>query len=567
VTPFQSRLLKWISSFVDLWVLLFTWVWLMGGIHWDDRIFLKYGADSRRAALIAAAFLFFVLPRSRTRSYVLRACGWVWLKLSSDRRNRRSILMMGFCWAALLGVMQAHALRFPLYDVGIFQQILWSLTNGHGFNSTISGAGNFLQDHLSLSLVLLVPLFKLVQSFPSTLAVVHPSLIFCGVLAWVHLAERMPNVSEKVRGRLAAGVTLFALGFDSLWGNLRWGFHENSIYFFAMSWALALIFTGENSSVVREGVKSRGTRALLIVLLLFISALSKEILLLDVAFISLAWATLLWKERKSVGVIGLIVFAVVLLGVFIGYEKMPHPVDKNYFGRYYSYLGYDLNGFAKTLITAPLKIVENVGAGELFKYFKLVFLPWLFLPLLLLRVKDRRRWFLAGIIPSFMSAAIATYSPLRNSGYHYVLELWPVLAVLTLIALAQWQDRLNGKIIGLWVLLAWISLDQDPWNQMREFSKEARNRNEVRLAFATIPEDQSVVADEMAGPWVANRVYVARWPNLDLMPNRCPAWLVLRQLPVESLPAVDEILARCGNTDRAKAQAWAIQDWVAYRVR
>jgi uncharacterized membrane protein len=112
---------------------------------------------------------------------------------------------MGFVLSAGISVLQCLSLRTPLYDVGLFHQVIWGLAHGYGFSSSISGAGNFLLDHFSPSLVLLVPAFWLSASSALTLLVIQPLLVFGGVAAWIWLAETLEiNV-------LAASVTVLAL--------------------------------------------------------------------------------------------------------------------------------------------------------------------------------------------------------------------------------------------------------------------------------------------------------------------------------------------------------------------
>jgi uncharacterized membrane protein len=130
------------------------------------------------------------------------------------------ILLLGTCaaWAVALGVAQTMALRAPLYDVGIFHQILWGLSHGYGFLSTLSKAGNFLLDHFAPSLVLLTPVYWLTGSSPLTLAVVQPLLFYGGVAAWVYLASKCPGAKPEMRAELAAATTLLGHGRD---GNRR----------------------------------------------------------------------------------------------------------------------------------------------------------------------------------------------------------------------------------------------------------------------------------------------------------------------------------------------------------
>jgi uncharacterized membrane protein len=454
---------------------------------------------------------------------------WGFLK---TRHGRRIAFASAFVLACALGILQALGLRVPLYDVGLFHQIFWGLTHGQGFVSTISGAGDFMLDHLSPALALIAPVFYLVPRDwqPLTLMIVHPLLIFTGIAAWIWLAERLAPAPEPGTGRessLAAGATLFALSFDSLWGNLRWGFHENAIAFATLSWAYALIFSRRTE---RSWLSQLG-----VLILFLLAAASKEIILLDVSLALCVWAALQWS-RQRVFAIKLLVLALALIVSFVWFEKLPHPADKNYFDRYYSYLGHNLRDFSATLLLAPWVVVRQVGAMSLSRYFLTVFLPWLFLPLYLL-FRDRRQgvWLLA-LTPSLASAALATYGPLRGSGFHYVLELWPVLAVLTIWGLAQLR---SPRWAIAWALLALLAWDHDPWGEWREYWDATRAESQARVALSSLPAEASVSADELAGPWVAGRARVTRWPALAILGGHCPEWVAVRG--DEQMAQVDQL--------------------------
>src|SRR5207248_1273353 len=95
------------------------------------RLWLKHGADPRRAALLLGAVLVCV-PMLRKRSWVARGVEWSARELERNRPLRWALLGFGMAWACALGALQALALRYPLWDVGIFHQILWNLSHGNG---------------------------------------------------------------------------------------------------------------------------------------------------------------------------------------------------------------------------------------------------------------------------------------------------------------------------------------------------------------------------------------------------------------------------------------------------
>ena len=370
----------------------------------------------------------------------------------------------------------------------------------------------------------------------------HPLFIFGGVAAWVYLAERLPKTSPELRQKFAACTLVFGLGFDSLWGNLRWGFHENSVAFLSFSWALALFL-----SEVELPPGVRRLRSLITLLLVLVAAGSKETLLLSMGFFLFYWG--MTRERKLNGrvqlknilehpvtgfLFGLSVF---LFGTFVFFEKLPHPADKNYFARYYAYLGPSLTGLIKTILFTPIhafhEFSKAIGFKELYLYFKTLFLPYLGIPLLAFLGSDWALFWV--VVPAILSAALSSYAPLRGSGFHYVLEIWPVFTALTLIGLSKLKSDYPHKAALFWAFLSILALDQDPWNQVFEYTRGAPELNDLRAEILKIPPLASVAADELTGPFLAGRPNVTRWPDLSSFENHCPQWLVLRAAPATGI--------------------------------
>lgn len=553
----------------DALVLLCLALWLAGGIPWHGKTLLKHGADPRRAALIVG-FLGLLSPALRQRSRVLAAARSAGLQLLEPRWRRR-LLLGAMLWGSALGALQTLAFLVPSWDVGIFHQVVWSFLHGYGFWSSISLAGNFLMDHLAPSLALLAPVFALTGSSPLTLPMLTPFLLFGGAAAWVYLGARCPGASPRLRAHLAGATALFAVSFDSLWGNLKWGFHENAIAFAALSWAVALLLT-------------RSPRCWLILLLLLVTAGSKEILLLDVAIALVVWAAFERKRSRAFAVF-LVVAAVAMIGVFVQFSSLPKPADKNYFKKYYGYLGTDLRTFATTLLTSPMAVPRKLGWPELVGYLKTAFLPFLFLPLAWVgwRIRDARRGsadepsdaarpdsrlplalFLV-IGPSFLSALVSLHWMLRSSGFHYVLEIWPVLAALTVVALGRIG---SVRLAWIWALFVLLMMDQDPWNDLRGTWREARARSGVPALVAMIPPQDSVATHGLAGTWTASRYLVGNFPDLTFFPNQCPQWIFTVPSPPGPYdPELEKAFRRCTGGTRPFEPVARAADWALYQLK
>ena len=509
-------------------------LWLQGGVDaWSSWI---GPSDFRRIAWLITAGLCFYRPL-RDSSIVASAAESFWQSLCSSRSARWVLLSLAMGWAIALGVFQSLALRFSIYDVGIFHQVLWSISNGFGFwCSSNNGGGNFLLDHFSPSLALVALPFQFLGESPVALGVLHPIFLWGGVAAWIRLAEKMPGMSDFSRGRLAAGATIFGVTFQSLWANQHWGFHENSIYFLSISWALYFWIASENEWF-RRGFT---------LLALIIGAFSKEILLLNVALFFIYWAYRDWRAGLGKRSLGSLLWAGMLIATFLYFQSIPKPVGKNYFEKYYSYLGGNSQGFLTAVLTRPWSIVSAIGVRELLTY------PWWILPPFWPMVADRfvRGWrgLLLMAAPSIASAMLSTWPPLRRTGFHYCLEVWPVFAALTLIALSR-----RPKWIVPWAFCGVYLLASDPWNQMREYVHESSHTGEIRAWIHALPPEARIVSDESGGPWVTGRRFASKLDETKLLLQGCPDYLIFRDTSYGAAMASADmavLMRRCLESDQ-----------------
>jgi uncharacterized membrane protein len=531
---------------LDLILAFLIGIGFLGGISWKGHLYLRHSIDCWRIAVAVGIVTLLLCPKKMNKSLFIRTAFFLKQKLNQSRFRIFFLTgMLGF--AIILAITQTLALRVPLFDVGIFHQILWSLSHGLKFHSTISGAGNFLLDHASPSLMLLVPFFKIFKESVFFLPVTQAILLFGGGAAWVYYAATIHGIRQESRNELAAATILFLASFNSLWKNLKWGFHENALAFFMLSWGLALLFTYPIHLPNRIGF-----RRVLIFIILLIAAGSKEILLLEVSLVFFIWGLLEFKilskhhrVQKWIYLIALWFTGIFLVFGFFWFEAIPHPADKNYFIRYYSYLGKDLKSFIYSLTHSPGEIFHAIGFKEILKYLISVFSPWLFLPLLPIIYKEKTPFYrisLIIIVPSFASAALATYPPLKSPDVHYILELWPPLAFLTLTVLAKIN---SSALVWTWVLFSFIRFDFDALGYLREYTMQLRNNQRLRSELAQIPPHASVIADELAGPWVSGRKWVTRWPDTFFLHNPCPDFIVIRMPTPPAKEKLEQFLHKC----------------------
>lgn len=551
---------RYVAPALDLILAVLTMIWLMDGVPWEGSKILRHGADLRRLAVTLAVFAWCFFPLTRQKSLILQMVAMAWKMLTHSWQFRYGTLAAVTFFASSLGALQLMALRLPLFDTGTYHQILWALIRGKGFLSTVTKAQDYLLDHLSPTIALLAPAYWLSASSPMTLPVLHPFLLFGGVAAWVYLAERLPGVDAQHRAKIAAAVVVAGITFESLWGNLKWAFNMPSVGFCVVSWALALAYA------------HKGRAAPFI--LLIIAAATKETYLPAVAIISLGWAwTLLHESKKQNGftryALLFTILAIACIGAFVIFESIPHPADKNYFSRYYAYLGMTLTEVSRSLVLHPLEalrqIHEKIGIQNIFFYLIRIFLPWLGLPLFYVVSSWRSRHLpygpppivlLLSILPAIVSQALSSYPALRESGFQYALELWPALAVLTVVALGTLKTRI---LPIAWALVMLFSLEQDPVGSWMEYASSTQETRNTRAFFNSIPKSASVTADTLTGTWLVGRERISLWPDFSALKGACPDWLVLTDAE-----ALNESAKNCFGED--PVPVWTAPGWRAYQL-
>ncbi|MFZ9595390.1 MAG: hypothetical protein ACO3A2_04865, partial [Bdellovibrionia bacterium] len=149
------------------------------------------------------------------------------------------------------------------------------------------------------------------------------------------------------------------------------------------------------------------------------------------------------------------------------------------------------------------------------------------------------------IVPSFLSAALSSVPFLRNPGFHYVLELWPVLAFLALLGFSAQK---SPRWIWTWAVLGLLSWDFDPLAQARTRLKVGHPQAALQRLIADLPQDASLMADELAGPTVASRKWVTRFPDAWVIPGGCPDFLLLQRLDAERKTQLEHLQKKCGKT-------------------
>jgi hypothetical protein len=544
---------------------------------------LAYPADVRRIfiGLLIGCFLF--SARARRELLFARLGRGAFCALVRHLKLRKTA---AFAFGGLLilrGTLKALALEYPLFDVGIFHQLLWNLSQGKGFLSSISGAEQFLRDHLVLSLSVFAPLYR-VASLNSWVLGAAPGFLAGALLAlvfwaWWFLAERIPLAAvgtSRRRAWVSSALICAAFGFQTFYGNLHWGLHENFAGAAFLSWALAIYFAF--SSEQRSRIAFAASY-----LLLILAAGSKESYLLVIAFTALG---LVLCEKKAVRKLSFAALAVGCLAAFVWYAQSDRDPGKNYFTRYYGYLGADLRSMIGALVFHPIRSFLQMPLKQDLRYLRDIVFPLGMIPLgvaILRPVQNKYpqkwgNWAIAlGLLPPIGSGLLSTHDTLRDPGLHYFFEFVPILGVLMVLAFFSLRSRqqLPRWSLAL-IVVSGFTFWSEPWREVIPSARGAFQSIPLIEKLNRIPTDAVVMTQNGAGPWLASRRKASDWGDLKALGGLCPDYFVVEVDPAKSIEKVqkyadiEQVLRICHQTEGRAKKAEMIDGsghWWIYRTQ
>lgn len=510
--------MKLIARFlVEIFIFVLGFFWLFKA---------NYPTDLRRVWLIVFALCYFFWPYAKRSLYISKA-----IRNCLTRMNQRSVFRRGLFWSftaflVLSGALRALALQYTLFDTGIFSQLLWNISQGNGFISSVSQTDSFLKDHLVWSLSALAPVYWLASNPVWTSKIllgVLPGAITGALLAltfaaWIFLAENYPDRHRR-RVWIASIVILGAWGFQPFWGNLLWGLHENLWGAALLSWSLALYLTGRMGFV---GV----------LLLLSLASGAKETYLLVVAFTAFGLA-MYEKKKHPKRLIGFLSLGLFCLLTFIWYSQSDRDPSKNYFVRYFGHLGENLHQAISTLIFHPVTALSKTSLRDTVVYVLALLFPLGILPCYLIFKRSAVSWIWLGVIPSVGAALISIYPGLRDPNMHYFFEVVPLLGILTVLSLFQLRIQSLIRFGIVWLILCWGSLESQPISDLLSYFKSIPGRFPLILALNQIPQSNSVMIDDPMGTWTSARKQTSVWGNRQSLKNDdkgpvCPDYYVFK---------------------------------------
>lgn len=345
--------------------------------------------------------------------------------LSTLRRHwpYLALLFAGTAYLLVLSLTQHRALGTG-YDLGIYDQVVWNLSHGRLFQTTLVYETNGYYDHFEPILTLFAPLYWLWPS-PNVLLIVQALALGLGSLPiYLYANDRFRGWE---RGPLLAWVIAAAyLAYPALHNANLNDFHEVSLLPPLLGFALYGLLTG---------------RPRLMLVFLILCLMVKEDF--SVTFMMFGVYIMAFKPagfKRSYGLFiaaGAAVWMLLVLYVF--YPAMTHGMPYPFVDRRYPWLGDSPESAARVLFTQPWVVLPHLTQTPKLLFVLRLLAPLLFVPLLGWPV-----FILA--LPVLAYLMLSNYEPQWSVQSYYNPPLLPILFFAFIIALDYIHRWLTGRL-------------------------------------------------------------------------------------------------------------------------
>ncbi|MHB1843804.1 MAG: DUF2079 domain-containing protein [Deltaproteobacteria bacterium] len=426
-----------------------------------------------------------------------------------------------FAWAAL---RRHEALQSSAFDLGIFDQVVFEVSRGHGLYSSLKGHTTLLGDHFEPILCLLGPVSRLSDG-PSPLLALQAIALASAAVPLYLLARRRHG-----GGPLPWALPIALLGYLPLRSLALLDFHPEALAVPLLFWAVFGLET---------------ERSWLFWFCLTGASLCKESGLLAATGLGL-WAWL--SGRRASGALAVALFGtgfVLAVGFVIPHF---HGGPNAYVGERYGYLsGGSFAGLLLSPFRHPWLCLRGVvWPPRKIEYLLRLFGPLAFLPLL------RPRWLVA-MAPLLAMNLLADYPQSQSIHTQYNAELI-ALAFAAAVDGIVWlrpklgwsDDRLAVALVALAVAFVGTG---EPFEQIA--TPIPGRAEQIARSLARIPREASVTAQLDLVPHLSHR------DELLLLPSIGSAEYAAFDLAAP-LPRWNETR----EANRAQATSLLAQGWV-----
>lgn len=325
--------------------------------------------------------------------------------INQQDKNKRNLIIILFAEMAIfsvifsfLAILRHSRVNSAMYDLGLFDQIIYNIAHGRLFESSIKGF-NYLGDHFSPILILFAPLYWIWEDVRMLLiaqvVIVSLSGYFVGSLSY-HLNKDIKISAIFALAILTSVNVMLITLFD---------FHPETILISLFAYIIYHFAVGNTARVFVASL---------------IALTVKEDVAITVMLTSIVFSIL--SRRR----IYLLLFAVSLLYfVLVMKVLIPYFRPQSYVGDYlyierYSYLGSNMQEVILSILSNPISPLV-----KMFKWTKLKVLLRLFYPTLFMSLLSPA--FLISILPVLYINWISNYPPQFALKYQYLNIAIPLI--------------------------------------------------------------------------------------------------------------------------------------------
>jgi len=396
------------------------------------------------------------------------------------------------------------------YDLGIYDQALWLISNGIHPYVTVREL-HILGDHFTPILYLLAPIYWL-ENGTEFLLIFQTIALASGALPLYLLASR--GAESRSIG-LLAGITYLA--YPALRGVNLFDFHPIAL---ATPCVLFALDFAERRKAIPFSITS------------VILAMCKQEAALMAAALGV-WYAIRWRQPRALSVA--VAGAVWLLIALSAQARLSGSTESAY-AELYSHYGHSTPEIVRTFLLQPWVPLGALSGEEQRRYLFLILAPLALLPICAPRIL----WL--ALIPLTLNL-FSNRTAMREIDYQYTSLVTPVLFAAAATALAGTRPGRPRRVAACaWAACAFVAaLSVVPRQQRAVVTLMAEGeRPDLRQALATIPPAASVSATQSLVPHLAHRKGIYLFPNPFWPLVTGPSRQALRQQLGFDHPPLDE---------------------------
>ncbi len=385
---------------------------------------------------------------------------------------------------ATLALLRLTRFDLSAFDAGIFDNVLWRLGNGYNDVTAITGFHHF-SDHMSLLLLLAVPLYAVVPGWGLPLLIIAQaaSVALVGVAIWL-LADHLELNREQ---RLAAVlVTLIGAG---AYNAALIDIHEVGLSLGPLALTAVLAIRG-------HPLRSYWIWPVL-------GAMARIDLAVSVLIIGL----LVRRERPRHGRLAIVVGSAIAAAM--GLWLLLNPWEGTSFAFHFAHLGIDSAAdLPAAAISDPVAALKPLVDPTMWGTIAIWLVGFMLLPL------RAARWLLPAV-PTVIIPVLGSWQQADKPHLHYWHVLLPMMAIATVYGLVR-SPQLKDRVFYLAIVAVAAT-----WVVMPLFKPTLNNDiadEQATVAYLQDRPTAAVAASRTLVPHITTRPVVMQLPT----PFACP---------------------------------------------